>query len=53
MRSETLAYIRVLTHELADLADNNDLGVLAFIYRMAEIEADQLEGAGVLLDEAA
>ncbi len=44
MRSDDLAYLRDLAHGLADLAEKNDLGLIAHLYRMAEMETNQLAG---------
>ncbi len=38
MRSEALLYLRDLAHGLADLAEKRDLGMIARLYRMAEME---------------
>ncbi len=53
MRSETLVYIRDLAHGLADLAEKNDLGLIARLYRMAEIETKQLDAVSGVSRQAA
>jgi hypothetical protein len=37
-------YIRDIAHGLADLAEKNDLDFIARLYRMAEMETQQLGG---------
>jgi hypothetical protein len=38
-RHPTAAYLATLANELATLAENNSLTTLAYLFRMAEIEA--------------
>ncbi len=48
MRSDnTLVYIRDLAHGLAELAAKNDFDFIARLYRMAEMETQQLGGLDV------
>jgi hypothetical protein len=42
----TLVYIRDIAHGLADLAEKNDLDFIARLYRMAEMETQQLRRPG-------
>ncbi len=52
MRSEALIYLRDLAHGLADLAEKNDFGMIARLYRMAEMETEQLRGGDAAALEA-
>ena len=44
MDTEILEYLRDTSHELAALADIRSLRSLAYVFRMAALDADQLIG---------
>jgi hypothetical protein len=46
MLIENVEYLRDLAHELAELARSEELGVLALLFQMAEIEAKGVVGEG-------
>lgn len=41
MRTEKAEYLRDLVHELAEMAEQDDLELFAYLLRMAEAEAAQ------------
>lgn len=44
MNVETLRYMRAMARELASLADKQKMPLLAYIFRMAEMAANELIG---------